>query len=127
VAACCPKEKANAFTCGRGGIRVPEIVQLLGPKIVGHEEVESRFIRTERITRNTEFRVADLAAPMANGWGLADPGFCDMLHDYFRKNELFRRKGPFASLHAFGDDGLQVGSKVAVKLFEAHVIPVQNC
>ena len=92
---------------------------------MGHEEVESRFIGAERIPRNAEFRVADLAAPVANGWCLADPGFCDMLHDHFRKNELIRRKWAFAGLYALGDDGLQIGTKVAVKIVEAHVNPVQ--
>ncbi|ADO41855.1 hypothetical protein EIO_0696 [Ketogulonicigenium vulgare Y25] len=125
VAACRTKEKANAFACSCGGIRVPEIVQFLSPEIVGHEQVESRFIGAERIARNAKFCVADLAAPVANGWGLADPGFCDMLHDHFRKDELIRRKGAFASLYALGDDGLQVGTKVAVKFFKAHVSQVQ--
>jgi hypothetical protein len=125
VAACRSKEKANAFACSCGDIRVPEIVQFICPKIVGHEEVESRFIGAKRIARNAEFCVADLAAPVANGWCLADPGFRDVLHDHFRKNELIRRKWAFAVLHALGDYGLQIGTKVAVKIIEAHVNPVQ--
>ena len=119
------KEKANAFACSGGRIRVLEFVQLVGPEIVGHKEVERCFIRTERITSNAEFGVSELAAPVANGWCLTDPCFCDMLHNHFGKDELIRREWTFASLDALGDDGLQVGPKVAVKFFEAHVIPVQ--
>ena len=38
------KEKTHAFTGGSRSIRVAQIVQFIRPEIVGHEQVECRFI-----------------------------------------------------------------------------------
>ena len=77
---------------------------------IGHD---AEMWNATRVARDARLRVSNFAVPMADRGFFFRHSFGNVLHDLLSKDELLRRKTPLASVHAVGDDALQVGSEVA--------------